>query len=199
MTEPMILASGSRFRQKMLGDAGVAFDVILPDLDERALEAPLQQSGATPEDVARVLAEAKAVAVSETAPGRLVLGCDQTLLLGDRVFHKPATMDEAQETIFALSGQTHQLNSAAVLALDGQAVWHHVAVARMTMRALSPAEIGRYCGRAGETILQSVGAYQIEGLGAQLFERIEGDYWTVVGLPLLPVLAALRERGMLDV
>lgn len=199
MTKPLILASGSRFRQKMLGDAGVAFDVILPDLDERAVEAPLQQSGATPEDVARVLAEAKAVAVSEIAPGRLVLGCDQTLSLGDRVFHKPPTTDAAQETISALSGRTHQLNSAAVLALDGQAVWHHVAVARMTMRVLSPAEIGRYCGRASETILQSVGAYQIEGLGAQLFERIEGDYWTVVGLPLLPVLGALRERGMLNV
>lgn len=197
MTEPLILASGSRFRQKMLQDAGVSFDVILPDLDERALEAPLQASGATPEDVARVLADAKAVAVSETAPGRLVLGCDQTLSLGDRVFHKPPTMDAAQDTIFALSGQTHQLNSAAVLALDGQAVWHHVAVARMTMRALSPAEIGRYLGRAGDTILHSVGAYQIEGLGAQLFERIEGDFWTVVGLPLLPVLGALRERGAL--
>ncbi|MBE7183971.1 MAG: Maf-like protein [Methylobacterium mesophilicum] len=198
MTEPLILASGSRFRQKMLHDAGVLFDVILPDLDERALEAPLQQSGATPEDVARVLAEAKAVAVSETAPGRLVLGCDQTLSLGDRVFHKPPMMDAAQETIFALSGQTHQLNSAAVLALDGRAVWHHVAVARMTMRSLSPTEIGRYLGRAGDTILQSVGAYQIEGLGAQLFDRIEGDFWTVVGLPLLPVLGALRERGVLD-
>lgn len=195
---PLILASGSVFRQKMLADAGVPFELILPDVDERALEAPLAESGTPPEDVAAVLAEAKAAAVSAANPGRLVLGCDQTLSLDDRIFHKPKDMEEARRHLLALSGRTHRLNSAAVLARDGEAAWRHTGTARMTMRTLDPLFIGRHLARVGGKALSSVGAYQIESEGAQLFEAIEGDHFTIVGLPLLAILAALRSQGMID-
>lgn len=195
---PLILASGSAFRQKMLADAGVPFEVALPDLDERAVEAPLRDGGATPAEVAEALAEAKALDVSRRMPDRLVLGCDQTLSLGDELFHKPRDMEGARRHLLALSGRTHHLNSAAVLARNGAAVWRHTEVARMTMRPLEPASIGRYLAAVGEAALASVGAYQIEGAGAQLFERIEGDFFSIIGLPLLPVLAALRAEGVVD-
>ncbi|MBN9242555.1 MAG: Maf-like protein [Mesorhizobium sp.] len=198
MPEKLILASGSPFRKAMLEHAGVMIEAIPADLDERALEAPLKGSGASPEDVALVLAEAKAVAVSENHPGRLVLGCDQTLSLGDEIFHKPADMEDARRHLLALSGKTHHLNSAAVLARDGKVLWSHVGVAALTMRTLDPAFVGRHLARVGPKALQSVGAYQIEGEGIQLFETIEGDYFTIVGLPLLAVLAELRDLGAVD-
>ncbi|PZO78639.1 MAG: Maf-like protein [Mesorhizobium amorphae] len=194
----LVLASGSRFRRKMLEDAGLAIETVPPELDERAVEAPLAGTGATPADVAAVLAEAKAQEVSGRMPGRLVLGCDQTLSLGERIFHKPIDMDAAARHLLALGGNTHQLNTAVALVQDGETVWRHTAIADLTMRALSPAEIGRYLSRAGEGVLSSVGAYQIEGPGIGLFERVDGDFWTIVGLPLLPVLGELRQRGMLD-
>lgn len=198
MPEKLILASGSPFRKAMLENAGVAVEAVPPELDERALEAPLKDSGASPEDVALVLAEAKAVAVSERHPGRLVLGCDQTLSLGDEIFHKPADMEGARRHLLALSGKTHHLNSAAVLARDGAILWSHVGVASLTMRKLDPAFVGRHLARVGARALQSVGAYQIEGEGIQLFDRIEGDHFTIVGLPLLAVLAELRSLGAID-
>ena len=198
MPQNLILASGSVFRRKMLADAGVPCDIVRPGLDERALEAPLLETGALPEDVALVLAGAKAVAVSEAHPERLVLGCDQTLSLGDEIFHKPLDMEAARRQLLKLSGRTHHLHSAAVLARSGEVLWRHGALSAMTMRSLSPAFVGRYCAVAGEEILGSVGAYQVEGLGIRLFERIEGDFFAIVGLPLLPVLSALREHGVLD-
>jgi septum formation protein len=198
MTESLILASGSPFRKALLVNAGVAVEAVPAELDERAVEAPLKDSGASPEDVALVLAEAKAVEVSQRVPGRLVLGCDQTLSLGDRLFHKPADMEAARRTLLALSGNTHQLNSAAVLAQNGDVLWRYVGVASLTMRHLDPAFIGRHLARVGEKALQSVGAYQVEGEGIQLFERIEGDHFTIVGLPLLAVLAELRRLGAID-
>jgi len=198
MTETLILASTSPFRKALLSDAGLDFQVLAPLIDERMVEAPLEGSGATPEEVAEILAEAKAVEVSERRRGALVLGCDQTLSLGDRLFHKPEDMEAARRGLLALSGKTHQLNSAAVLVRDGKVVWRTVSVARLTMRLLEPAFIGRYLASVGDKALQSVGAYQIEGEGVQLFDRIEGDYFTIVGLPLLPVLAALRELGAID-
>lgn len=198
MTESLILASGSPFRKALLVNAGVAVEAVPAELDERAVEAPLKDSGASPEDVALVLAEAKAVEVSQRVPGRLVLGCDQTLSLGDRLFHKPADMEAARRTLLALSGNTHQLNSAAVLAQNGDVLWRYVGVASLTMRRLDPAFIGRHLARVGEKALQSVGAYQVEGEGIQLFERIEGDHFTIVGLPLLAVLAELRRLGAID-
>ncbi|TPL19338.1 Maf-like protein [Mesorhizobium sp. B2-4-10] len=198
MTEKIILASGSPFRKAMLLGAGIDVEAVAPDVDERALEAPLQGSGASPEDVALVLAEAKATEVSERRPGALVLGCDQTLSLGDEVFHKPADMEGARRHLLALSGRTHQLNSAAVLVRDGQVLWRHVGIASLTMRKLDPAFIGRHLARVGSRALSSVGAYQVEGEGIQLFEKIEGDHFTIVGLPLLPLLAELRTLGAID-
>ncbi|WP_404925783.1 Maf-like protein [Mesorhizobium sp. ORM16] len=198
MTEKIILASGSAFRKAMLLGAGIDVEAVAPDVDERALEAPLQGSGASPEDVALVLAEAKATEVSERRPGALVLGCDQTLSLGDEVFHKPGDMEGARRHLLALSGRTHQLNSAAVLVRDGEVLWRHVGIASLTMRKLDPAFIGRHLARVGSRALSSVGAYQVEGEGIQLFEKIEGDHFTIVGLPLLPLLAELRTLGAID-
>lgn len=198
MAERIILASGSRFRKAMLEAAGVDIDVVPATIDERAVEKTLAGTGASPEDVAQVLAEAKAIDVSEKNPGRLVLGCDQTLSLDDELFHKPADMEDARRHLLKLSGRTHQLNSAAVLARNGETLWRDVGIARMTMRRLEPGIIGRHLARVGPMALNSVGAYQIEGEGIQLFEKIDGDHFTIVGLPLLPLLKELRDLGAID-
>lgn len=198
MVERVMLASGSRFRKAMLEAAGIDIDVIPAVIDERAVERTLEGTGASAEEVAQILAEAKALNVSEKNPGRLVLGCDQTLSLGDELFHKPSDMEGARHHLLALSGKTHQLNSAAVLARNGETLWRHVGVANLTMRKLDPAFIGRHLARVGPVALNSVGAYQIEGEGVQLFEKIEGDHFTIVGLPLLPLLRELRAIGAID-
>lgn len=198
MTEKIILASSSPFRKALLVNAGIDVEAVPASVDERALEAPLQGSGVSPENVASILAEAKAVDVSDKKPGSLVLGCDQTLSLGDEMFHKPTDMEGARRHLLALSGKTHQLNSAAVLVRDGAVLWRHVGVASLTMRKLDPAFIGRHLARVGQKAFASVGAYQIEGEGIQLFEKIEGDYFTIVGLPLLALLAELRKLGAID-
>ncbi len=198
MVERIVLASGSPFRKAMLEAAGVDIDVVPAKIDERAVEKTLEGSGASPEDVAQVLAEAKALNVSEKNPGRLVLGCDQTLSLGGELFHKPKDMEGARTHLLKLSGKTHQLNSAVVLARNGEAFWRYVGVANLTMRKLEPAFIGRHLARVGPMALNSVGAYQIEGEGIQLFEKVEGDHFTIVGLPLLPLLRELRELGAID-
>jgi len=198
MMQAFVLASGSPHRRALLENAGLEFAVDSARIDERAAEAPLAASGATPEDVAQVLATGKAMDVSERHPGRLVLGCDQTLSLGDEIFHKPADMEQARRHLLKLSGKTHQLNSAAVLVRDGEEMWSHVGIARLTMRPLEPAFVGRHLARVGQAALTSVGAYQIEGEGIQLFEKIDGDYFTIVGLPMLPLLAKLRDLGAID-
>jgi septum formation protein len=198
MAAKIILASASPFRKALLANAGIEFIAIPADVDERALEAPLEGTGATPEDVASILAEAKAINVSESHPGALVIGCDQTLSLGDRVFHKPRDKEDARRHLLDLSGKTHQLNSAVVLVRDGETLWRDVSIARLTMRKLDPAFIGRHLAKVGDKALASVGAYQIEGEGIQLFEKIDGDYFTIVGLPLLPLLAKLRDLGAID-
>ncbi|GAA4526417.1 Maf-like protein [Chelativorans composti] len=196
--ETIILASTSPFRRQLLANAGLSIEAVAPEIDERAVEQSLEGADVTPEDVAQILAEAKAVNVSERYPDRWVIGGDQTLSLGDRIFHKPADMEGARRHLLALSGKTHQLNSAIVLARNGEAVWRHVEIARMTMRELDPGFIGRHLARVGDIALKSVGAYQIEGEGIQLFEKIEGDYFTIVGVPLLPLLARLRELKVID-
>ena len=196
--ETIILASASPFRRQLLENAGVPVEAVPSGVDERAVEAPLEGTGATGEDIAQVLAEAKAVGVSENHPERWVVGADQTLSLDDRIFHKPADMDSARRHLLALSGRTHRLNTAVVLARGGETVWRHVSVAHMTMRKMDPAFIGRHLSRAGDAALSSVGAYQVEGEGIQLFEKIDGDYFTIVGLPMLPLLAKLREVGAID-
>ena len=195
---PLVLASTSPFRAMILANAGLDFDKEAADIDERAVEAPLLRAGATPEDVAQVLAEAKAVDVSLRRPGDLVIGGDQTLSLGDDLLHKPADMEEARRQLLRLSGRTHQLSSALVLAQNGAAIWRHVCVAHMTVRDLSPPFVGRYLAAIGDDALKSVGCYQYEGPGIQLFEHVDGDYFTIVGLPVIPLLKQLRLLGAID-
>lgn len=198
MPERIILASGSRYRKELLRNAGIEFDVHPAEIDERAAEAPLVETGAAPEDVALVLAEAKALDVSERFPDALVIGADQTLSLGYEILHKPADMEQARRHLLALSGKTHRLDSAVAIARNGETLWRHVETVRMTMRELEPAFIGRYLARVGDKALSSVGAYQVEGAGIQLFEKIDGDYFAIVGMPLLPLLAALRGMEVID-
>lgn len=198
MSDAIVLASGSPFRKKMLADAGLDFIQDRPQIDERAVEKAVEGAGLTPEDLASILAEAKALDVSQRHPGKIVIGTDQTLSLGDEVLHKPKDMEEARRRLLALSGKTHQLNSAIVLVRDGEVLWRHVGIARLTMRQLDPGFIGRHLSRIGDKALSSVGAYQIEGEGIQLFESIEGDHFTIVGLPLLPLLDQLRHLGAID-
>jgi septum formation protein len=198
MSAKLILASASPFRKALLANAGLDFISERPDIDEREAEAPLKRSGVSPEDVAMILATAKANDVSGRYPGALVVGSDQTLSLGDEIFHKPANMEAARRHLLRLSGKTHQLNSAVVLVRDGETLWSYLGVAQLTMRQLDPAFIGRHLARVGDKALSSVGAYQVEGEGIQLFEKIEGDYFTIVGLPLLPLLAELRKLGAID-
>lgn len=198
MTVPLILASSSPFRRMLMENAGLHFQAIAADIDERAIEAPLERDGAGPDAVALVLAKAKAKEVSDRYAGSLVIGSDQTMSLGSQVFHKPNTMADAENHLRTLSGQTHRLNSAIALARNGDIIWEHVSHADLTMRELPADFIHRHLTRVGEKALSSVGAYQLEGEGIQLFSKIEGDYFTIVGLPMLPLLQQLRELGAID-
>lgn len=195
--EPLLLASGSATRRAMLEAAGVPVEVVKPEIDERAVEAPLLAAGSPPGAVAAALAFAKALAVSQAHPDRFVLGADQTLTCDGEAFHKPATMIAAADQIATLAGRTHELHSAFVLARQGSATTEGVAVAKLAMRSLSADFIAGYLDDVGADALSSVGGYRIEGTGAQLFDGIEGDHFTILGLPLLAVLAALRDEGLL--
>lgn len=198
MPAPLILGSASPFRKALMENAGLTFTVQRAVIDERSIESNLEAGRHPPEQVALILAEAKALEVSDRFPDALVLGSDQTLSLGDRVFHKPADRAGAQEHLKALSGKTHQLNSAVVLAQNAKVLWHHISTARLTMRDLSANFIERHLQRVGDTVLSSVGAYQLEGEGLQLFDHIDGDYFTIIGLPMLPMLKQLRTMGQID-
>jgi septum formation protein len=191
----LILASQSRARQVLLANAGISFKSIPADIDERAVQ---QNSGlSAPADVAAVLAREKALWVSSRQPGRFVIAADQTLALGDRLFSKPAGHAQAAEQIRALAGRSHELHSAVAVACDGAILFETVTIARMTMRTLGEAELAAYLDEAGAAVTSSVGAYQLEGLGVHLFDRIEGDHFTILGLPLLPLLAFLRSEHLL--
>ena len=195
--ERLVLASQSRARQLLLANAGIDFEAIPANIDERAAQ---QSAGlSAPADIAMLLARAKAVAVSIQKPDRYVVGADQTLALGQRLFNKPSGRAEAAEQLRGLSGRTHELNSAVAVAHGGEIVFVHVALARMTVRPLNEVEIEAYLTHAGEAVTSSVGAYQLEGLGVHLFERIDGDHFTILGLPLLPLLAFLRSEKLLAV
>ncbi|MDX3928410.1 MAG: Maf-like protein [Shinella sp.] len=198
MGKPLILASRSPFRQMLMRNAGLVFEAIAAEIDERAIENDRTEDALPPEEIALVLAEAKAREVGARFQDALVIGSDQTLSLGDCVFHKPFDLAEAKAHLQAMSGKTHVLNSAVVLFGGGQLLWRHVSKARLTMRPLSEAFIERHLERVGGRALASVGAYQLEGEGIQLFERIEGDYFTILGLPMLPLLRELREIGAID-
>lgn len=195
--DPLTLASQSRARQMLLGNAGLPFEAVSADIDERAVQ---QRSGLSgPGEIAALLARKKAHFVSAKMPDRYVVGADQTLALGERLFSKPAGRVQAADQLRALAGNTHELHSAVAVARGGKTLFSDVSVARMTMRQLSGEEIRTYLDTAGEAVTTSVGAYQLEGLGVHLFERIEGDHFTILGLPLLPLLAFLRGQGLLGV
>ena len=192
---PLILASKSRTRQMLLAGAGISFEAVAAGIDERAVQ---KASGlSAPGDIAGLLAREKAFAVSAQRPGRFVLGADQTLALGTRLFSKPADRDGAAEQLRALAGHSHELHSGVAVARDGKILFSDVSAARMTMRPLSAAEIAAYLDEAGEAVRSSVGAYQLEGLGVHLFERIEGDHFTILGLPMLRLLGYLRGQELL--
>ena len=194
---PLILASQSRARQMLLANAGIDFEAVPADIDERAVQ---QSSGlASPGAIAALLARKKALMVSSQHSSRFVVGADQTLALAARLFSKPAGRAQAAEQLRALAGNRHELHSAVAVARDGKILFEKVAIARMTMRPLIETEIDAYLDAAGAAVTSSVGAYQLGGLGVHLFERIEGDHFTILGLPLLPLLAFLRSEGLLGV
>jgi septum formation protein len=196
---PLILASGSRSRARLLEAAGLAFIVEPPGLDESAMrQAVSGENLLSPHDVAEVLARAKTEAVSELAPKAYVIGGDQVLALGDMILTKPDSMEAARRQLLDLSGKTHTLHTAAAVATGGDTIWAETTIATLTMRKLSPEFIGRYLAAAGDEVLNSVGGYQLEGLGVQLFEKIDGDYFSILGLPLIPLLATLRREGVLE-
>lgn len=193
--EPLVLASRSRIRQMLLAAAGVVLEVRPADLDERGLEAgaPSQAPGT----IAALLAREKASAAGKLHPGRLTLGADQTLALNAERFAKPADRPAARAQLRALSGRTHELHSAIAFVQDTTVLYEHVSVARLTMRSFSERFLDLYLDAVGNAATASVGAYQIEGLGIQLFERVDGDYFTVLGLPLMATLEFLRRQGCL--
>jgi septum formation protein len=194
--QPLVLASKSDVRGKMLAAAGLRFEIRPAQIDERADEAKAGTKEAAP--IARYLARAKADAVAKTVPGRLVLGADQTLARGAARFGKPANRAEAVEQLRSLRGRTHELHSALALVQDGKVLFDCVDSARLTMRNVSDRFTEDYLDMAGDAAMASVGAYQLEGIGIHLFERVEGDYFTILGLPLLPLLAYLRQNKLID-
>ena len=203
MTEPapvpaaprVVLASASAVRRRLLEGAGVAVTVAPAHIDEDEIKRAMRAEGAGAADAAVALAELKARRVSRDHAGALVIGADQILDLDGEWFDKPPDMDHAKAHLRTLGGRTHGLATAACVVRDGQRIWHHVATPRLTMRPLSEGFVEGYLARAGADVLGSVGAYRLEGLGAQLFSRIEGDFFAILGLPLLPLLDFLREHG----
>ncbi|WP_315723272.1 MULTISPECIES: Maf family protein [unclassified Bradyrhizobium] len=193
--EPLVLASQSRARRLLLENAGLACEAVPADVDERAIQT--EAGLVAPYEVALHLATAKARAVAATRPGSYVLGADQTLALGERMFNKPAGRQQAMHQLLALAGRTHALHSAIAVVRNGEVLFSHVAVAWMTMRTLSESDVAAYLDTAGQAVMSSVGAYQLEGLGVHLFDRIDGDHFTILGLPLLPLLAYFRDARLL--
>ncbi len=196
-TVPLILASGSQTRREMLARAGVEMLAEAAPIDEREIRMSFTAEGRSAEECAEALAELKAARIAGRHPGALVIGADQILDCNGIWFEKPADRDHARAQLQALRGKKHRLVSACVAMRNGARVWHAIDVARLSMRSFSDAFLDDYLGAAGDAVLDSVGAYQLEGLGAQLFDRIEGDFFTILGLPLLPLLAFLRDQGAL--
>ena len=196
----LILASASKVRAQMLRNAGLIFDVVPADVDEEAIRAALDDGGETsaPSDIAVVLAQTKATIVSERHPDALVIGADQILSCEDEIYAKPANKNEARDQLLRLRGRSHRLISAAACAENGAVAWYHEESAHLTMRDFSNEFLGTYLATAGTAVTASVGAYQVEGLGIQLFSSIAGDYFTVLGLPLMPLLGYLRTQNMIQ-
>ena len=198
-TREIVLASASRARREILAAAGVAFTVEPANVDEPALREDLKarDSGAGPIAVAEMLARAKAEDVSKRHPGAMVIGADQVLAFEGQVLSKPNGIEAARKALQRLRAHTHELHAAVAFSENGKVVWTHTASASLTMRDFSDSFLDDYLVRAGDRVCQSVGAYELEGVGVQLFERIEGDYFTILGLPLLSVLKELRARSVI--
>lgn len=196
----LILASGSAARRSLLQSAGLVFDVVPATIDEAAIRDAILDAttGAEGADIASVLAAEKARLVSEVHRNALVIGADQVLALGGRIFGKAESLAEAREILTMLRGRTHELISAVALARNGKVHWQTSTFAEMTVRQFSDEFLGCYLGKMGERALESVGCYEIEGPGVQLFEQIDGDYFTILGIPLLELLARLRHEGMVS-
>jgi septum formation protein len=195
----VVLASGSQSRRRLLTAAGLTFHIVSPEVDEAAIHQALYNGNAEtdPSDVAELLARAKAEEVSARVPAALVLGADQVLSLDGRILDKPTDRDALRDRLLALRGKTHQVHSAVALAEGGQVIWSHIETAHLTMRAFSPEFLGRYLAAAGPQVCQSVGPYELDGFGIQLFDRIEGDYFAILELPVLPLFERLRESQIL--
>lgn len=199
LPRPLILASKSQARRALLAAAGIPFEGIEADIDERQVEAPARERGCGGEEIAGLLACEKANKVSSGQPGRLVLGADQTLSIEGRFLTKPEDRDSAKRQLVAMSTKTHTLHAAICLVRDGEIVARSCAEAQMTCRAYSPAFVDCYLDLAGDSVLHSVGGYAVEGLGIHLFDRIEGEQSTILGLPMLPLLNLLREHGAVEI
>jgi septum formation protein len=194
----LVLASASSVRARLLQSAGIAFELSPADIDEDAIKQSLLAEGAKPRDVAAALAERKALCVSASRPNALVLGADQVMDFHGELLSKCQNMGDARTQFVRLRGRPHRLISAIVMARDGAVLWRHVDEARLWMRDFSDAFLDDYLAREGEATLTSVGGYRLEDRGVQLFERIEGDYFSILGLPLVPLLTALRDQGVID-
>ncbi|WP_334160739.1 Maf family protein [Phenylobacterium sp.] len=192
----VVLASKSAARRAVLEGAGVPFETAVAGVDEDAVKTSLLAEGATPRDVADALAELKAIRISRTRPD-FVVGADQTLEFEGKLYDKAGTLDEARERLKALRGKPHKLHSAVVVAKDGAPIWREVVTAKLTMRDFSDAFLEDYLAQEGDEALGSVGCYRLEGPGAQLFAKIEGDYFAILGLPLLGLLDLLRQHRVL--
>lgn len=197
----LVLASKSAARKAMLMAAGLTFEAMPAEVDEDGIASAMEHGGGSVEaaDIANALAAEKARSVSLSLPGALVIGSDQVLMCGRRRLSKATTREEARQTLEVLRGRDHELVSSVALAEDGNVVWQVVESAQLTMWAFSDAFLDSYLERAGDSILGSVGCYEIEGPGVQLFEKIEGDVFTILGMPMLPLLAELRRRGVIAV
>ncbi len=193
----IILASGSEIRRQILGGAGIDFDVITKPVDEASIKAAMLSDGAKIRDIADALAETKSKKVSQSTPG-LVIGADQILEFDNQLFDKPKTIAEARDRLVKLRGQRHHLIGAVVICENGRPVWRHMSKTTLTMRDFSDSFLDDYLVAEGDAVLKSVGAYRFEGRGAQLFSHVEGDFFSILGLSLLPVLDYLRERGAIQ-
>jgi len=193
---PLILASTSSARRQLLADAGIVFDIEASGVDEEEVKRSLAAERSTPQSVAETLAELKALRVSAKHPQAMVIGADQTLACNGRLFDKPASIEAARKQLMFLRGQTHELFSSVVVVRGGARIWHWNERARLTMHSFTEAFLDAYLARAGDTVTTSVGAYRLESYGAHLFNRVDGDYFTILGLPLLPLLTFLNGHGI---
>lgn len=194
-TNKLILASSSQTRATLLENTGLSFEIRPPKIDEAIIKQLFQEEVTDPADIAELLAEAKATDIVKSAPDAIVIGSDQVLALGDEIFEKPKNKQEAYTVLFKLRGKTHHLISAIVVMKNNEVIWRHSEKAALTMRNFSPEFLGNYIAHCGDEILSSVGAYQLEHFGIHLFEEIKGDYFTILGFPILSLLNMLRDEG----